>query len=279
MRNLFLAAALGAALVVAGVALGSRTFGEYIQPQPIPSVLPLSSFSGGGLAHVYKFGANPAVGTNYEDIWDGGGVYSWLTSPITMQLSSSSANDDLLNTGAQTVTIQGLDANYNEITDSFTMNGQSAVGGSKTFLRVYRAWVSDVLTAGNNVGTIYVSTSGATLSSGVPSTPSTIKAQIGITNGQTLMALYTVPASYNGRVLGFTVGNDDDSKATTFQLLTREVGKGWRVKWQGVTNGTPYNEVIQIPSFRIKPKTDVRIRAKTDTNTAVGNATFQLSLD
>ncbi len=232
----------------------------------------------GGLDHVAKFGANAALSTSYEDVWDAGGTYDWLTSAITMQLSSADANDTSAGTGCRTVRVEGLDANYAKQSEDFSLNGQTQVTGTLTFLRVFRAYC---LTAGSgdvNAGNIHVSDSGAPLASGVPSTPTANRAQITAGNGQTLMAIYTVPAGRDAQVISVMIGNDDDSKAATFQLMTRDLGGAWRVRWQGTTNGQPHQEGWSVP-FKLKPKTDVRVRAKTDTGAAAGNATFQLSMD
>lgn len=271
------AAALGAAIVLAGVAYGSRYAGKFIDNTPTPQVLPFAAIGSGYTKHVYKFGHNTAVGTNWEDVWDGGGNYSWLTSAITMQVSSSSTADTGAGTGCRTVTFQGLDSDYLEISDTVTTTGQSASTGSKQFYRVFRAWCETNGSGGLNAGTIYISDAGASLSSGVPSDATKIRAAIGVTNGQTLMSIYTIPAGYNGQLLNFSVGSDDDTKATTFQLLTRVVGQGWRVKWEGVTNGTMFHDEIGVP-FIFPPKTDIRVRAKSESATTAGVANLEIGM-
>ena len=40
-----------------------------------------------------KFGSNSAVGTSFEALWDGGGLYPWPTTTETLGIQSSDAAD------------------------------------------------------------------------------------------------------------------------------------------------------------------------------------------
>ena len=44
-----------------------------------------------------------------EDLWEAGGLWAPLSTAETMNITSTSANDDDGNTGAETVLIQGVD--------------------------------------------------------------------------------------------------------------------------------------------------------------------------
>ncbi len=65
--------------------------------------------------YIHKFGRNPSVGGAPETVWMQGGVYSYLTSASTVYVSSDDADDAAAGTGARTVTVLGLDANYNNV--------------------------------------------------------------------------------------------------------------------------------------------------------------------
>ena len=54
--------------------------------------------------YIHKFGRNPIVGGAPETIWMQGGVYSYLTSPSTVYVTSDSGNDAAGGTGARTIT-------------------------------------------------------------------------------------------------------------------------------------------------------------------------------
>ena len=67
---------------------------------------------------LFKFGINGDVGTSVETVWAQGGTYVYPASATVMKISSSSADDASGGTGARTIAIFGLDANYNEISES-----------------------------------------------------------------------------------------------------------------------------------------------------------------
>ena len=91
--------------------------------------------TGGSVTSFYKFGYNAAVSSTEETVWMQGGRYVWPTSASTMTISSADANDTSAGTGAQTVTINGLDANYAEISETVTMDGQIAATTTNSYLR------------------------------------------------------------------------------------------------------------------------------------------------
>ena len=84
------------------------------------------------------------------------------TGAVTMFVSSTSANDANGGTGANSILIQGLDENYDEIEETVLLNGQTQVATQKSYLRLYRAFVTLCGTGGTSGGIIYVGSSGAT---------------------------------------------------------------------------------------------------------------------
>ena len=104
-------------------------------------------------SHINKFGYNTAVGSTYETITDLG-TNVLPTSAGVVSLVSADANDDDGDTGARTVEIQGLDANYVEQTETVTMNGTSAVSTTASFIRVFRMRVLTAGTSETNEGNI-----------------------------------------------------------------------------------------------------------------------------
>jgi len=115
--------------------------------------------------------------------WENTAAYVFPTVASTMDVTSSSASDT-----AVTILIDGLDANYNRILESVTLNGTSDVTTTKVFFRIN----SVITTAGNAVGTVYVKNAGGTT-----------YAQIAIGSGKTNMSIYTVPAGYTAYVTQF----------------------------------------------------------------------------
>jgi hypothetical protein len=90
------------------------------------------------------------------DIWTDGGIYVFLTAAETLKVFSSSTNDTSAGTGARTLIILGLDANFDTITEFVTLNGTTAVNTSQSFMRVNGVLCLSAGSGGENEGTISV---------------------------------------------------------------------------------------------------------------------------
>ena len=141
---------------------------------------------------IFKFGFNSDIDNSLETVWAQGGLYSHPSSASTMTVSSSSTADTSAGTGARTVEIFGLDADYNEVSETITLNGQTAVTTTNTYLRMNRAIVRSAGSGEQNAGVIYVGT--GTVTAGVPANK---YATIAVGDNQTLMCVWTVPAGYS----------------------------------------------------------------------------------
>lgn len=148
-----------------------------------------------GLSSITKFGSNLDIDTNSdpETIWSTGGLYQFPSSAGQISIVSSSSDDTSTGTGARTVLVQGLDENYNEVEETFTLNGVSAVtSSSSSWIRAHRAKVLSAGTGEVNAGTITITHGALTLA--------TIPADF----GQTQMAVYTIPAKKRGFIKSFS---------------------------------------------------------------------------
>ena len=113
-----------------------------------------------GAYHIIKFGENLDVDGSMETIWDGGGLYTYLTNAATVTVTSTDNDDAASGTGARTVTVEGLDANYNQVSETLTVGGSA---GSVEFFRVFRAFVATSGSSGTNEGTISITQDATTL--------------------------------------------------------------------------------------------------------------------
>lgn len=101
------------------------------------------------------------VGTgNFEDFWFIGGTRSAITSAETWVIRSSSADDTSAGTGARTVIVISLDANYDVQVTLVTLNGQTDVTIANTHIRTRFLVVGTVGGGGVNAGQIEVRKSG-----------------------------------------------------------------------------------------------------------------------
>ena len=146
---------------------------------------------------IFKFGRNGAVSNTGDGIWSSGGAFTWHTTASTLDVTSDDATDTLLGNGARSITIQGLDINFDEIEETINLNGLGTVTTAASFLRVNRAYINEVgVYANSNAGTISISRN----------SDSDMMAEIGLTDlgegfGTTQIAKFTVPKGYSASVL------------------------------------------------------------------------------
>jgi len=221
---------------------------------------------------LYKFGYNPDVNGEEETVWAQGGDFPYPTSAVTMFVSSTSANDANGGTGANSILIQGLDENYDEIEETVFLNGQTQVATQLAYLRVYRAFVTLAGTGGTSGGTIYVGSSGAT--GGVPNT--TVYSNLSFGN-QTQIAAYTVPAGYTLYLddINFTAALSQANKTATCSFVSRTFGSNvFRTRLINVLQSNQLIAKFEYPQ-PFTEKTDLECRVITNTtNNAIG-ASFQ----
>lgn len=221
---------------------------------------------------LFKFGFNSVVGTSNETIWDGGGLYAYPAAAAVMYVSSSSTNDAAAGTGARTIQIEGLDVNYEQITETVTLNGQTQVATTKEFLRVFRAYVATAGSGGTAAGDIYIGTTGA--SSGVPT--GTYYAKITLGENQTLMAVYTVPANhtlYVGRG-SISTGTENANKFIKGRFAIRTLGGVFRTQTVVTLSNGFIDFDWEIP-LGIPEKTDIEARAISSSGDQAVAATFE----
>ena len=194
------------------------------------------------------FGWQASTTTTFIPMWENATAYTYPGSALTMTVTSASATDD-----GGTVTIIGLDASYNVITDTVTANNAVAPTTSIGFYRI-----NDVIfskTSGANVGDITISNGGTTYA----------KILTGI--GRNQASIFTVPAGksfYLYRIDAFS----NDSTAAKPGLFRNFVQN---------SNGSVYivarttflsNMNIQrrIP-FKYNEKTDIQFQLSTGSGT------------
>ena len=223
---------------------------------------------------VHKFGFYDSVTTSLTTIWSQGGVYSYLSAASTLYISSSSTADTGAGTGARTVTVSGLDNNYDQKVETVTLNGQSGVelnGG--TWLRVNRIVVNTAGSGGANAGVLYVGTE-ASPTSGVPTNK---YATVLAGDNQTLMMIYTIPRGYTGFITQKDVSASSSAgKFAILSLVARPFGGVFNVK-DRVLSSEGYSTIPYPYPLKFTEKTDIEIRAQADS--AGGSVTVSAALD
>lgn len=206
-----------------------------------------------GVERITAFGNNPDVdsGAVPADIWSGTGLYPWMTAATSLEIVSSSANDAAAGTGARTVRIIGLDANYAEISSTVTLNGITPVAIPIQFFRINRA---DVMTAGTgqvNAGTLTIRNAGA----------GTTRALIEIGYGITRQSQYTVPAGKTLQIVTYinSITNPTSTRDATLITWARLSTGVIRQVADVSVDGNPVIYSLASPTV-LNEKTDFSIR-------------------
>ena len=224
-----------------------------------------------------NFGYNSVVGTSYETVWIEGGIYTFPSAASVLKVSSSSATDDKDSTGAHTVLIQGVDANYNAISEVVTLEGQTQVDTVNSYLRVNKMIVLTSGTGGTSVGVIYAGTGSA--GGGLPTA---IFNRTGVNSNESESAFYTVPAGYTAYINAWTMSSantaENNNTSTQFVLRIRPLGGVFGIKALYGVPGNGIYECMAVYPFVVPEKADIEIRAAANTGTSVASSQLQILL-
>ncbi len=208
---------------------------------------------------VYKFGSLPSLAQSaVADLWVAGGDLYYPADNAETTLLSDSVEDAIAGTGGRSLTVQGIVRDpgpvYREVSEEVVPTGTDLVTLTNQFWRVYRAWVRGVGSGGVNAGDIDIKHGANVL------------ARIGVGDGQTLQAAYTVP-EFGRRglhLLGWLVCPSKGGNVASIQakLFARKPGESWRVLDAGGTtsNGAAYSAKWGKRVNYMDPGSDIRIR-------------------
>ena len=241
----------------------------------VQQVDPLGLDIGGqsGINYIEKFGANLSVNSNIETIWDAGGVYTYLTTASKLSAISDNLEDSLIGTGARLIEVQGLDVNYNTITEVISCNATDGRNGGpesvNEFLRVYRAAVRTAGAEGTNEGFITIDANiGPVIAIGTRG--------VGVNEegfGQSQTSVYTIPAGKTGYLTQWSVGSSDSSKQIHAYFMASEVDNGKIMRVKDVMFLSNYSIKDYKVPLPFTEMTDIEVRAwDSSTGTAVSTS-------
>lgn len=203
-----------------------------------------------GRTAVRRFGHNLACGSSEETIWGLSSLYVYLTSAEQLKVSSSvPATDIPASTGAWTVLIYGLDANYRIITETVTLENLGPVTTIQSYLRVCVAEVVTAGTGGKNAGNISVKNNANTNTLGY----------IPAGENEAHMAFCTVPAGHRFIMLA-RQGGELAAKVSHILFYIREYGSVWQQRRDIVVKDSHFYVRMAMP-WIIPEKTDLEVRA------------------
>lgn len=215
---------------------------QFDEHQSLGSGLDIARGYYGNVTPVNIFGFNRTIGTSFETIAnDGGGIYTFPSTALTMSLVSST-------TDTCTVNLVGLDINWSPISETVTLNGTTPVTTTKQFFRINSTFVA----SGANLGNITVSNNGTTYAY--------IEADTGYSQG----GIYTTGLDENLYIasVSFTSGTVLSNKYLTGRVYKKTIGNGVQRFWQATWATGQINYNMPIP-FKIPPQTDFAFEAKS----------------
>ncbi|MBT3582786.1 hypothetical protein HN510_03125 [Candidatus Woesearchaeota archaeon] len=232
---------------------------------------------------VHKFGNAPDfdTGDGTIDVWDGANdagldemVYTYSTSAAIDTLSSSDNSDTV------DIEVQGLDANYDLVIQTKTLQGQTQVTLDTPLIRVFRLKNVSSTDVG---GQVYCFEQTADAGGdGIPDDTTKVRAIMNNGNNQTLMAIYTIPAGKTGYMRSFFAGTAGAKKTTNYviDLYARPFGQVFQLKHKSAladTGTTYWNHMYAEPEV-FTEKTDIVIRAQV-TEAAITLASVSAGFD
>lgn len=196
------------------------------------------------------FGTATAIGTSYRTPWE-------LANTNALPLISTASQLDVASSDAadtsQVVQLQGLDADYNQITENISLNGTSTITTTQSF----KAINAFVTISGNCAGNVTAKIS------------SVVYAQITAGAGRNQAAIYTVPAGFSfylARIDAFSATATGASKYVTFN--NKNTFSDGRVFNVATTTFAQRMDIMRILPFKVPAKTTLEFQAKLNSSTA-----------
>jgi hypothetical protein len=209
------------------------------------------------MSGIDKFGYLPTATTSYKTVWDGDNVYTYPSSAVAMTVTSAAGATD---EGVE-ITVIGLDENWTDASETVTLNASGTATTTTTFIRVFRAYVSN---GQSSTDTVTIANGGTTY------------AQIEVEYQQTMMAVYTIPAGKRGYLISGNL-SVEKSQPVVALLMVRLFGGVLRSQGIVSTFGVPFQRNWNMPPV-LPEKTDIEIRAKAGATTSIA-AGFEILLE
>jgi len=235
-----------------------------------------------GTSFIHKFGNAPSIDTvdGFVDIWDGvdstldTGKIASYTFSTTDDIDTVSSSD---NGDTQDIEIQGLDVNWDIVTQVKTLTGQTKVSLDTPLIRVFRMQNID---STDIAGAVYCYVDGD-ISAGVPDTATDVRAIINNGNNQTLMSIYSIPRGKTGYARSFYAAMaTKKTSSSIINLKSRVFGSVFRLKNVSSLNtaGTSRFQHTFVEPSVLTAKTDIIMSADTDTNDVAVGSGFDIVL-
>ncbi len=216
---------------------------------------------------------NLSSGTGFQDLWGGGGVYTGFpdasVTPEQFGIASDSALDTANGTGARSVLVVGLDANWNEISEVVVLAGTTEVFTTNTYRRFIRMQVA---TSGSSVvnGVPVANLNQGTITTRYRTTTAYVFSRMPPLFGQSRCGAYTVPAGYEAL---FLAAHFDMNRTTAGTVLGdfwyQPFGAAPRMMRPWVVSNAHAYEDTLVGGVLLSEKSDMIPRARDVSNNSM----------
>jgi hypothetical protein len=201
--------------------------------------------------NIFGYGTTPSTAGLFRTVWENMTTtdYVFPTSATTMTLTGGTGD-------TATITIVGLDANYNVLTENLVLNGATGVTTANSYFRINSIFVA-AGSATNPANMVTLTNGGVTYAQINTATINGVTGSIGTSQ----MAVYTVPAGntfYGYRYGAYSSFNGNSANYTTYRAITNLSSGVQRVIVQ-----TPFNTTYEVQRhfpFGYAAGTDLRFQ-------------------
>ncbi len=201
--------------------------------------------------NIFGYGTTPSTAGLFRTVWENMTTtdYVFPTSATTMTLTGGTGD-------TATITIVGLDANYNVLTENLVLNGATGVTTANSYFRINSMYVA-AGSATNPANMVTLTNGGVTYAQINTATINGVTGSIGTSQ----MAVYTVPAGntfYGYRYGAYSSFNGNSANYTTYRAITNLSSGAQRVIVQ-----TPFNTSYEVQRhfpFGYAAGTDLRFQ-------------------
>lgn len=225
------------------------------------------------------FNADVDTATTPEDVWGGTGLIPIPSAAESWEILSASANDTAAGTGARTVIITTLDANYVEVVQTVVLNGVTPVALTGTHIRINAAVVLTAGTSRVNEGLLTIRIAGAGADRGYVTSPEGVLNQCKFTVPDgfylaMMSALMTIRTFLGNENAVLSAANANAAGRTLAAVRFSLFSAGTSVYRHEVANGT-------LPIFVLAPRTEItwRVNSVSQNNTGIDTAVLGLLYD
>tara|TARA_R110000851_G_scaffold320055_2_gene484734 strand:+ start:408 stop:1184 length:777 start_codon:yes stop_codon:yes gene_type:complete len=218
---------------------------------------------------IHKVGINDTTSTTYETMWNGGDVYPTIGATGRLLHISSSANQDATGSiGARTLTVEGLDVNYNTVTETIPLTGKALTTSTNSYIALNDAFIATGGTAEQS-GSISISLSG-----------SSILGYVDSVYKQSMQAHYTVPANHTAYLQSVNCSVNQVGvplSSGSFVLYQKPSGSVYRALTFQQSSGTLSGEDMN-NAISFSEKTEIDLRVKGNSGPAANGSTGNFAL-